>query len=370
MLLILEIIAIVLCIVHFAIPLTYYAYMKKYLKNSWNIKINANYRPTITIIIPTYNEAKTIQRKLINIQEQNYPRELIETIIIDSASTDGTPTIIKRLIKIQENQRIKLIQEKERKGKAYALNNALKHATGEIIIVTDADALWPQDALTELVKWLSDPTVGAVSCLKRPIQGEIITIEEGYRKYYNILRIAESKAWSTPIFHGELAAYKKHLLRKIEGFPTDIGADDSYTATRIALLGCRTITPETLWCYEMIPKKGYHTWRIRRAQHLIQHFTKTLKIKPSANPAFKKILAVEAYLHIMNPWLLIAATLILMISIIYTRNILPAMFLVTGLILLLFKPFRTWIATQLYLTLAMIRNLWTKDLMWRKQLKT
>ena len=57
----LDIIALTLALIHFGIPLTYYWYMKtKYLNKPWNIKTNPNYKPKITIIVPTYNEAKLI----------------------------------------------------------------------------------------------------------------------------------------------------------------------------------------------------------------------------------------------------------------------------------------------------------------------
>jgi len=49
-------------------------------------------------------------------------------------------------------------------------------------------------------------------------------------------------------------------------------------------------------------------WRIRRAQHLIQHFTKTLKLLPKAPREFKPILLAETWLHLFNPWLLLAAS--------------------------------------------------------------
>jgi len=92
-------------------------------------------------------------------------------------------------------------------------------------------------------------------------------VEEGYRQYYNVLRVAESKVYATPIFHGELAAFKTNLLKGLDGFPTDIGADDSHTATKISLKGFRAIIPDDLWVEKRVPEEKYFSWRIRRAQH-------------------------------------------------------------------------------------------------------
>lgn len=63
-----EIIAIVLLTIHFGIPLAYYYYAKtRWLPRPWNLRLDPNYQPKITIIIPIYNEANLIQSKLDNI---------------------------------------------------------------------------------------------------------------------------------------------------------------------------------------------------------------------------------------------------------------------------------------------------------------
>ena len=125
-------------------------------------------------------------------------------------------------------------------------------------VITEADCRWPQrDALRRAVSWLADPAVGAVTCLKKPAADGPAGVEAGYRDRYNILRLAESRRWATPIFHGELAAYKTELLRKIGGFPLDIGADDSHTAAKIAAMGYRAVAAEDLWCVEAVPHNGW-----------------------------------------------------------------------------------------------------------------
>ena len=368
---ILEYLAIILAATHFIVPLAYYWYMKvKWLNKPWDIKIDPNYKPKTTIIVPTYNEAKLIEKKLDNIYQQGYPGDKLEVIVVDSASDDGTPELVKEWTREHPDLNLKLIEEPERRGKAVALNTALKHTTGEIVIITDADAWWPStNTISEVVKWFSDPIVGAVSCLKRPTGAGLAGVEQGYRQYYNVLRLAESKAWATPIFHGELAAFRKELLDKLGGFPTDVGADDSHTAIRIALMGYRAITPKTLWCVESIPQgKDYHSWRIRRAQHLIQHFLKTLKLKHKTSKTFKKILRIEAYLHLLNPWLLITTTLLLIYGV-FTKSIVSLFLLALGVILLAYRPYRSWISSQVYLSIGTIENLYSKEIVWTKQNK-
>ncbi len=366
---ILEVAALTLAGTHFGVPLLYYYYLKsRYLNKPWSIKVDENYKPKVTVIVPTYMEAELIQGKLRNLYAQEYPKDLMEIIVIDSGSTDGTAELVEGWASKHKGVNLKLIREAERRGKAYALNHALKYAIGEVVVTADVDALWPNRALAEALKWFADPTVGAVSCLKKPIGSKIRGVEGDYRRYYNVLRVAESKAYATPIFHGELAVFRRSLLELLGGFPTDIGADDSHTATRIALLGYRAIVPEDLWVEEFVPNEGYFLWRARRAQHLIQHFVKTIKEarKHKVAKEFRKIIAVEFFLHVVNPWLLLTSILILLVSMVVFSSLLAALVMILGLTLLSLKRYRTWIAQQLFLIVAALRNLKSKEIAWSK----
>ncbi len=366
----LEPIAVMLALVHFGVPLVYYWYAKaRWLPEPWNLKVSSEYLPKVSVIIPTYREADLIEARLDNIRSQDYPKELMEVILIDSGSDDGTADLVERWASQHKDVKLKLIREEERRGKARALNHALEYASGDIIVIADADAMWPRDSLREALKWMADPSVGAVSCLKRPASSGPAGIEGGYREYYNLLRVAESKAYSTPIFHGELAAFRKGLIERVGGFPTDIGADDSHMAAKIALMGYRAITPETLWIEERVPKKGYGIWRVRRAQHLIQHFSKLIKLDYEANDMFKRIVRVEFFLHIVNPWILLAAILLFLIDLSFYGSISSLLILILGVAALSLKQYRVWISQQFNLLVASLRNLVTKDIVWSKQAK-
>ena len=361
----LEAIGAALAGVHFGVPLAYYWRARRWLGRGWGIREDEGYAPRVAVVIPTYNEAENIARRLDNVYQQDYPREKLEVIVVDSASIDGTADIAEEWARQHPDLKTVVLREGERRGKAHALNNALALTNGEVVVIADADALWAPDALRRAVAKLADPAVGAVSCVKRPLA--TYGIEDDYRSLYNVLRVAESKAWSTPIFHGELAAFRREALEAVGGFPTDIGADDSHAATLIALRGLRAIVADDVLCWEAVPHKGYHAWRIRRAQHLLQHFWRVLT-RPKTPKRFKAILYTEAYLHLVNPWLLPAAAALLLASAL-TGNIPAAALLGVGAVMTAYKPYRTWMAAQIYLIAAAVRNLWTKEVVWRKQNK-
>ena len=150
-----------LTLIHFGVPLTYYLYLKTvWFKKPWNIKRDPGYKSKVTVIVPTYNEATFIESKLNDIARQTYPRGLLEVIIVDSGSSDGTLDAVKRWVKAHDDFRLVTVEESVRRGKAYALNNALRYANGDIIVVTDADSTWlSHKTLEDATSWFSDPSV-------------------------------------------------------------------------------------------------------------------------------------------------------------------------------------------------------------------
>ena len=128
---------------HFSLPLAYYTYLRvRWLGRPWGIGKDPSYRPRVTVVVPTYNEADLIRRKLDNIASQDYPRELMEVIVIDSASTDGTPEIVRGWMKSRRDFKVLLVEEGVRRGMVHALNYALRFvpSDSEVVIFTDVDS--------------------------------------------------------------------------------------------------------------------------------------------------------------------------------------------------------------------------------------
>ena len=192
--------------------------MKHKSNASWPTKVDRTYRPTVSIIIPTYNEAGIIGYKLENSGKLTYPKDLLQIVIVDSNSTDGTAEIIKAFAEKEKDLNIKLVVEQERNGKSHALNNALTYCSGEIVIISDADCFWPSDILEKAVPYLADPSVGAVGgpkILFNPKQTWITRMEESYLKSANYLRVGESKAGSTVFFEGGFSAFKRRPWKNL-----------------------------------------------------------------------------------------------------------------------------------------------------------
>jgi len=352
-------------------PLIYYAWMKSKTKKSWGLMINNNYQPNISLIIPTYNEASVIRKKIENTQRIDYPEDKLQIILVDSASTDGTLAVCEDFLE-KNNLRfpIRLLHEGRRMGKSHALNKALEYAQGEIIAISDADSFWEPNTLRKTVPFFADPSVGAVTGREELINLErtIHTLSEGlYRKFYYTLRLGESKVHSTLIFQGELSLYRKSALEKFEdraGY-----SDDTGTVVDIVSRGYRCIfTPEAVFhdtaAYSLY---GRLVLKSRRAQHLVAGIIGSLKLKAQRRlPLSSAIVLFNFYMHIISPLLLVFTAFIVVLYLGTFWYLIPLVVLP-----LLFEKSRVFVISYLTSNLALIIGLirhfvGKKEVTWRK----
>lgn len=126
---------------------------------------NENYKPFVSILIPAHNEESVISNTIETVLNLDYPN--FEIIAIDDRSTDNTASVLKDIEKKYPQKVIAYIREKDAfPGKSAVLNDALKYAKGEAILVFDADATMDKDFLTNLVYELEPKDVGAVQTRK------------------------------------------------------------------------------------------------------------------------------------------------------------------------------------------------------------
>jgi len=94
-----------------------------------------------------------------------------------------------------------------------------------------------------------------------------------------------------------------------------------------------------------------------------------LKKMRQALKEFRGILAIESFLHLTNPFLLLVSTTLLIASTLTTHSFTALSVLALGAVLLAIKQYRTWIVQQFYLIIASLKNLWSKEIIWSKQTK-
>src|SRR6266550_5093622 len=106
----------------------------------------------ISIIIPVYNEEKTVAKLLKNVLSTKLPVKHIEYIIVDDGSTDSSVSKIQSL----KSKKIKLFTHKSNKGKGAAVRTGIKYATGDYIIIQDADLEYNPKDIAKLIHAISE----------------------------------------------------------------------------------------------------------------------------------------------------------------------------------------------------------------------
>ncbi len=170
----------------------------------------------VTMIVSAFNEERSIRLKLDNALQTDYSPELFEVIVISDGSSDGTDDIVNGFA--AEHANVRLLRINEQSGKTFGLNKAVPIARGEIIIFSDANAMYKPDAVTRLVAGFNNPDVGYVvgSALYHDDDVEAVNISEGlYWRYELWIKSLESDYYSVVGGDGAIYAIKKPLFREL-----------------------------------------------------------------------------------------------------------------------------------------------------------
>jgi biofilm PGA synthesis N-glycosyltransferase PgaC len=184
--------------------------------------------PTVSLLIPAYNEARVIARKIQNSLALDYPRDRIELVVVSDGSSDGTAEIALSI------GGVRVLALPKNGGKVAALNAAVPELRGEIIVFSDASAMLSADAVSRLVESFADPSVGAASGRYRVVKPNEVNIgapEDLYWRYEAFLKTQESRLGSTLGAHGHLHAIRKELYP----FPPAETINDDYVIPLAAL---------------------------------------------------------------------------------------------------------------------------------------
>jgi cellulose synthase/poly-beta-1,6-N-acetylglucosamine synthase-like glycosyltransferase len=123
--------------------------------------------PKIAVVIPTLNEEDRILHKIEDISRSNYPKELINLVIVDGGSQDRTVDLVKE--KISSGMKIKLIRLNGHHNKVDQVNHILANQGEDIIVFTDADSSLDPSCIKELVRALtSDPRTALIGANVKP----------------------------------------------------------------------------------------------------------------------------------------------------------------------------------------------------------
>ena len=169
--------------------------------------------PSLSVIVAAYNEAGCIRAKLDSTLAQRYPERRLEVVVVSDGSTDGTDA----LVTAHPDPRVRLIRQEPRAGKSSALNRGVLAARGDVIVFTDANAMFAPDALARLAAPFGDPRVGLVSGqgLYTGATGDARAVSSGYVRYEALLKAGESALGFLASADGAIYALRRSLYREL-----------------------------------------------------------------------------------------------------------------------------------------------------------
>lgn len=231
--------------------------------------------PSITFLVPAYNEEKNIGKCLQSILNLDYPKNKLKVIVIDDGSTDNTPRIVKKF------KKVKLIRQKN-SGKAAALNNGLKYVKTELVACMDADSYPEKNYLLEMIGYLEKKNVAAVTPAMKVLNTQTIIQKIQWVEY--LWQIFLRKIFNffdcQYVIPGPGSVYKTFVLKKVGGFEVGNIAEDTEIAFRIIDKGYRIENSINAYVYTEAPSnfKGLYKQRIRWYRGYIQNVVKYSKM--------------------------------------------------------------------------------------------
>ncbi len=189
--------------------------------------------PALSVIVVVRDAAALIEAKLLNLLEQDYPAELLEIIVYTDGCRDNTAQLAAEL-----SSRIRVIECAENHGKIHGMNQAVKAASHEILVFSDADAQLDSGGIRGLVAYFADPTIGGV-CARRVINSDSAfnSAQDSYIGFDSRIKLAENGLGSIASNDGKLYAIRRVCYRDIPAAVTD----DLYTAMLVVRFGYRFV---------------------------------------------------------------------------------------------------------------------------------
>lgn len=199
--------------------------------------------PRVSLVVAAYNEASCIGDKVANSLSLDYPAQKFELLVGSDGSTDGTDDIVKQC----QDTRVRL-SAAERAGKTTVLNRTIPTATGDIVVLSDANTMIDRDAIRNLVRHFADPDVGAV-CGKLKLYNKTKQDyeESAYWSYESLIKFYEGKQGAVMGANGGLYAIRRQLFTAL---PASTIVDDFVIPLRIMENGYKVVYDAEAVAYE------------------------------------------------------------------------------------------------------------------------
>jgi hyaluronan synthase len=258
------------------------------------IKKDYTYQPTVSVILPCYNEGKAVYEAIESLSQSNYPNDRFEVIVQDDCSVDDSYQWMLQAQRDFTNIRVTAGRNAANSGKARTVCNALGHSSAEIIISVDSDCIFDPEAVRELTACFCEPGIGAVGGrvgVRNPNDGAITAIQTFiYYAAFHLYKVPENWTRSVGCISGCLFAIRRELLLKIEpivrqrhwfGIPVNQG-EDRFMTHLVLLEGYGTYVNNDALCWTTVPATLSELFKqqLRWRQSILRDLFFTLKTLP------------------------------------------------------------------------------------------
>ena len=257
---------VIILMIAYAIRHMIFAYSRMFSRQKlYYNDIYTSDMPKISVLVPMHNEEQVLHFVLDSLLECDYDRDKMEIIPINDNSTDRTKELLE-----EYHAKYDFIRPIHRdcpdRGKPAGLNDAMAVATGDIIIVFDADYRPATDMLKQLAIAFADPQVGAV-------MGRVIPFNANKNMLTRLINLERSGGYQVdqqarynmgliPQYGGTVGGFRKKVIMDLGGFNPAVLAEDTELTFRLYTRGWKVIYANSAECYEESPE----TWEVRGRQ--------------------------------------------------------------------------------------------------------
>jgi cellulose synthase/poly-beta-1,6-N-acetylglucosamine synthase-like glycosyltransferase len=245
-----------------------------------------DYEPTVSVVVPLFNEGRSIYDTILSLLALDYPPEKLTVTVVDDCSTDDSYEWAQRAAATHP-ERVQVLRNPHNMGKRKGINHAVRESTAEIIVSVDSDVLVDRGALRGLVARFTAPDIAAVggrvhvSNANENWLSRLQTIKYFFGQEH--LKNLERAMHSVMCLSGCLTAYRRSVLIELEpilenrsvwSVPIKYG-EDRFLTRQIVKAGYRTLMTMDAFCYTKAPTtmSGYFNQQLRWKRSNIIDFT-------------------------------------------------------------------------------------------------
>lgn len=354
------------------------------------VPINPDFTPSVTIVIPCFNEEKWIQRTILSCLDQAYPVDKLKVYVVDDCSSDQSVAKIHELLerlndkegdRYRVNDRVKLFVQEKNAGKRAALVRGVEQTDTDLVMFVDSDSFLEPDAVRNLVQPFQDPKMGGCAgrCDVANTYTNALTEMQSVRYYiaFRIMKAAEGVFDAVTCLSGPLSCYRRDLVMKYKdrwinqrflGHKATFG--DDRAMTNFILDHHRCGYQDTAVCSTIVPRK--HRVFLKQQMRWKRSWLRESLMAGCFMWSKEPYAAVNFYIGLIVP---IMAPVVVVYNLLYvplTQHIFPRTFLV-GLLLmslmmsfaqLLLRKSTTWTFGFLFCIYYELVLLWQMPIAW------